>query len=163
MENHNERITRYMEDLHAAERGLMSILEGHLENKEAPSSIRQICSGVQAAAHGRMARLEIELDRRGHNPSSLKDMVNKAATKLSDLWNIGHDNTDKLTMDLIKAHAAAHLVHGSYHAFRAYSHSTGERIPAELAEEGARSSQESAESLLPAIQGVAGLVSGPAV
>ena len=151
MENSQEQLARYMQDLHAAERGLEDILKGHVEHVDTPSTVRQACSAAAQAARTRMAAIDLNLTRIGGTAGSVRGLVNRAAIAFSDMWSMSHDATGKMTMELIKSHAAAHLIHASYFALHSYAKSIGDQMTEQLAEQGIRDSAATAKSLLPMI------------
>ncbi len=151
MENSNEKTIRYLKDLHAAEAGTADIFEGLSRDDDLEPALRQQASQYFQQTKAQASAIEQRLHALGADNSGAKDFVNSLLSKASDLLNIGHDDEDKLTQDLIKAFAATNLHIGAYESLRAYTTTIGDNETAQFALQGRRQDEQVAKGLLQAI------------
>lgn len=151
MENTNEKAIRYLKDLHAAESGTADIFEGLSKDDDLESSLRQQASGWYQHTKGHASAIEQRLHALGGDNSSAKDFINNLIAKASDLTNIGHDNEDKLTQDLIKAYGGVGILVGSYESLRAFATVSGDNDLAQFAANGRSEDEALAKEILTAI------------
>lgn len=151
MENTKDKTIRYMQDSHAAEAGTADIFEGHAKDNDLDPSLRQAASEFLAQTKEKQRMLESRVKALGGDTSGTKEFVNNMLAKASDLLNIGHDDEDKVTQDLIKAFAAENLLLGSYESLRAYSQTVGDNETAQLAVELRGTSEGIAKKIFGAI------------
>lgn len=151
MENSNEKTVRYLKDLHAAEAGTADIFEGLSKDDDLEPALRQQASQFYQQTKAQASAIEQRLHALGADNSGAKDFVNNLLSKASDLLNIGHDDEDKLTQDLIKAFAATNLHVGAYESLRAYATTIGDTETANFATQGRQQDEQVAKALLQAI------------
>lgn len=155
MESNVEKSRRYLQDLHAAECGTEQLLLTYASNSSAPESVRSTSTEVVMQCRNRQRQIEERLSQLGGNISTTKDWVDTMASQFTMLWNAGHDNIEKMTVDLVKAYATCHLLKGSYCALSSFSDSIDDYGTKELADKGMEESTHVAGSLIPLIQQIA--------
>lgn len=151
MENTREKTVRYLKDLHAATVGTADIFEGLSRDGDLEASLRQQAAGWHSAAKTQAHSIEQRLHALGSDNSSAKDFVNSLIAKASDLTNIGHDDEDKLTQDLIKAYGGVAILTGSYESLRAYAQVAGEADLVGFARQGRQQHEQLGQQVLAAI------------
>jgi ferritin-like metal-binding protein YciE len=151
MENTREKTARYLKDLHAATVGTADIFEGLSRDGDLQGDLRQQAASWLSAARGQAGAIETRLHAVGSDNSSAKDFVNGLIAKVSDLTNIGHDDEDKLTQDLIKAYSGVAILVGSYESLRAFATTSGDAELAGFARQGRQQHEGLAKSVLAAI------------
>ena len=150
MENTKERLVRYIQDAHAAEVGIVEILENFIaevNNEPARAAFEEHLAVTRSQAQ----RLEARLTTLGSGTSSGKGFFNSMMGKLTDLMHAGHDTYDKTTQDLIKAYGTEHLEIGMYTSLMAYAESIGDSETAALAKQIISEEQEAADKVFPMI------------
>jgi ferritin-like metal-binding protein YciE len=150
METPQERLLRYLDDAHAAEVGIEEMLRAaidHANNVQAKSAFQEHLAVTQNQAQ----RLEQRIIALGGKTSGGKGIINSILGKVSDLVNIGHDDFDKATQDLIKAYSTEHLEVGMYTSMKAYAEQLGDTETVALAERAMAEEKEAAEILYPLI------------
>jgi ferritin-like metal-binding protein YciE len=152
MEAIRDRTIRYLQDLHAAEKMTLDILDKLADDAEAVSGLRLTAGEAAKECSNWMQTISARVQTLGGNLSGMKDFANSALGVLSDIFNSGHDRADKITMDAIKAHAALHLVHGSCCALKSYAGSTGDPETTAIAERHCTESKNAAERLISGIE-----------
>lgn len=155
METNDEKIKRYLQDLHAAECGTEQLVLMHAGNQRAPESVRNLCGAMVMQCRVRQHNIELRLNQTGGGISVSKDWMDTVAWQLSSLWNAAHDNVERMTMDLVKAHAGSHLLQGSYCALNAFADSVGDIETKELASKCMKECHEMAEGMIPLIDRIA--------
>ena len=151
MENSNEKTVRYLKDLHAAEAGTADIFEGLSKDNDLEASLRQQAAGFHQTTRDQAQAIEQRLHALGADNSGAKDFMNNLLSKASDILNIGHDDEDKLTQDLIKAFAATHLHMGAYESLRAYASTIGDQESVQLAIRGIEQEKQIGQGVFSAI------------
>lgn len=151
MENTKEKAIRYLKDLHAAETGTADIFEGLSKDGDLEASLRQQASGWHQQTKGHATGIEQRLHALGADNSGAKDFINNLIAKASDLTNIGHDDEDKLTQDLIKAYGGVAILAGSYESLRAFATTSGDNELASFAQQGAREEMALGQQIYAAI------------
>ncbi|MCC7231011.1 MAG: DUF892 family protein [Fimbriimonadaceae bacterium] len=159
METLKERTVRYMKDIHAAEKGLLDLLDNLARDADAPGELILICRDAVLDSEHRQAVLADRLKEMGSQPSGIKDFTNSAIGLVVDAMNAGHCREDKRTMDVIKAHAGCHLLHGTYSALEAYASWVNDDATATMAHLHRKETEDTASKLLPGIQACARWVS----
>ncbi|MBC8065088.1 MAG: DUF892 family protein [Chlorobia bacterium] len=152
METNQNRTIRYLQDLHAAELVTDDVLDKLADDAEAVTTIRVAAGNCAKECERRRETLAARLSLLGGQASGMKDFTNSALGVLSDIYNAGHDRTDKVTMDAIKAHAALHMIHASYAALHVYATSAGDSETADFALKYRDEAMKSAETLIPGIE-----------
>lgn len=150
MEEPRERLIRYLHDAHAAEVGITGVLRDAIKgvnNEQARAVFQEHLAVTETQAQ----RLEARLKALGSDNAGGKDFLNTVMGKLSDLMNIGHDDYDKTTQDIIKAYSTEHLEIGMYTSLAAYARAIGDNETAALAEEIIAEEQDAAQKLYPLI------------
>lgn len=150
METPQERLLRYLDDAHAAEVGIEDMLRSAVDrtnNVQAKTAFQEHLAVTQNQAQ----RLEQRLISLGGRTSGGKGILNSIIGKVSDLVNIGHDEFDKTTQDLIKAYSTEHLEVGMYTSLKAYAEQLGDSETAALAERAIGEEKEAADTLFPLI------------
>jgi len=154
MQNSNDRLIRYVQDAHAAEVGIANMLEEAISganNLQVKSTLREHLDVTRVQAQ----RLETRLHALGGDTSSGKGFLNSLMGKVSDLVNMGHDDYDKTTQDLIKSFATEHLEMGMYSSLEAYATAFGDMETAALARQLFEEEKEAAAKVFPLIAIVA--------
>jgi len=151
MENTNEKAIRYLKDLHAAESGTADIFEGLSKDDDLEADLRSSAAGWYQHTQSHQTAIQQRLQALGSDNSGTKDFINNVLSKASDILNIGHDDEDKLTQDLIKAYAAVSLNVGAYESLRAYSATIGDHDLSSFAEKGRSEDEGLAKDVLKAI------------
>lgn len=154
MQNNNDRLIRYVQDAHAAEVGIANMLEEAISganNLQVKSTLREHLAVTRVQAQ----RLETRLHALGGDTSSGKSFLNSLMGKVSDLVNMGHDDYDKTTQDLIKGFATEHLEMGMYSSLEAFATACGDTETATLARQLFAEEKEAAEKVFPLIAIVA--------
>lgn len=152
MESPTHKTIRYLQDLHAAEKVTEDILDKLADDAEAASEVRVSAAECARECQHRQESISARIKVLGSERSALKDFANSAMGIVSDIFNSGHDRTDLITMDTIKAHSAIHLVHGSYCALEAFCEMLGDRETAGLANLYRKETELAAARLVPAIE-----------
>jgi len=150
METPQERLLRYIDDAHAAEVGIEDMLRSAIDRTnsvQAKTAFQQHLAVTQDQAQ----RLEQRLISLGGKTSGGKGMLNSIMGKVSDLVNIGHDEFDKTTQDIIKAYSTEYLEVGMYTSLKAYAEQLGDGETAALAERAIGEEKEAADTLFPLI------------
>lgn len=155
MESNTEKVQRYLQDLHAAECGIEQMVLMHATNLRAPESVREACSKFVMDCRVRQQAIEDRLTQFGSTNSATKDWMDAIASQLTALWNAGHDNVERMTMDLVKLYASGHLLQGSYCALAGFADSIGDVQTKRLGERGIEESKEMAEAILPFVDRIA--------
>jgi ferritin-like metal-binding protein YciE len=151
METTLNRTIRYLQDVHAAEKVTEDLLDKLSGDGEAVPEIRLVAGEGATECEKRRETVGARIQALGGQTSGLKDWTNSAMGVLSDIFNSGHDRTDKITMDAIKAHAALHMLHASYSALASFAGYVNDAETASIAERYSRESMMAAERLIPAI------------
>lgn len=152
METLKERTVRYLKDIHAAEKGLLDLLDNLAKDADAPGELSLICKDAFLDSEHRQTVLADRLKEMGSQPSGIKNFANSAIGLVVDSVNAGHSRDDKRTMDVIKAHAGCHLLHGSYSALEAFASWVNDDATATMAHLHRKETEEAAGKLLPGIQ-----------
>jgi len=150
METPQERLLRYLDDAHAAEVGIEDMLRtaiDHTNSVQAKSAFQEHLAVTQNQAQ----RLEQRLIALGGKVSGGKGILNTIMGKVSDFVNMGHDEFDKSTQDIIKAYSVEHLEVGMYTSMKAYAEQLGDSETVALAERAISEEKEAAETLFPLI------------
>jgi ferritin-like metal-binding protein YciE len=155
MEDTRDRTIRYLQDLHAAEKGAEDALEGLTRDDDTPGEVRTMASEALQNTRSRVNAIDRRITELGGDTSGMKDWGNTAMAKISDLFGSAHDDEDKLTQDLIKSHAGAHLIHGSYRALCSFCEATGDAQTLQLAQTNAMQVKTYAETALTAVDAAA--------
>lgn len=154
MQNNNDRLIRYVQDAHAAEVGIANMLEEAIDganNIQVKNTLQEHLDVTRVQAQ----RLEARLHALGGEPSSGKGFLNSLMGKVSDLLNMGHDDYDKTTQDLIKGFATEHLEIGMYSSLEAFATAAGDTETASLAHQLMQEEKEAADKVYPLIAQVA--------
>ncbi len=154
MQNSNDRLIRYLQDAHAAEIGIAKMLEESIDganNVQVKTTLQEHLDVTRVQAQ----RLETRLHALGGEPSSGKGFLNSLMGKVSDLLNMGHDDYDKTTQDLIKGFATEHLEMGMYSSLEAYATAYGDTETAALARQLFDEEKQAAEKVFPLIAMIA--------
>lgn len=150
METPQERLLRYLDDAHAAEVGIEDMLRAaidHTNSVQAKAAFQEHLGVTQAQAQ----RLEQRLISLGGKTSGGKSILNSIMGKVSDLVNVGHDEFDKTTQDIIKGYSTEHLEIGMYTSLKAYAEQLGDNETVALAERAISEEKEAADALYPLI------------
>lgn len=150
MENHSERLVRYLQDAHAAETGIEEMLKDAAGTDDADAA--RLFEEHLTVTRSQTARLEQRLQELGGDTSGGKGMMNKVMAKVGDVLNMGHDKYDKTTQDLIKAYATEHLEMAMYEALIVYAEAAGDMQTAALAREIQDEERQTAERIFPMIE-----------
>ncbi|RYG31224.1 DUF892 family protein [bacterium] len=151
MENTTEKAIRYLKDLHAAESGTADIFEGLSKDGDLEADLRSSAASWYQHTQAHQSAIQQRLHALGSDNSGAKDFVNNVLSKASDLLNIGHDDEDKLTQDLIKAYASVSLNVGAYESLRAFASVAGDQDLASFAQQGRSDDENLAKDVLKAI------------
>lgn len=152
MESTKAQTIRYLQDLHAAEKLTEDILDKLADDAEAVATVRTVAAEGVRESTMRRETLEARVRSLDGNLSSLKDFANSTMGVLSDIFNSGHNRADKITMDTIKAHAALHMLHGSYCALSEFATAVNDPDTQQIAERYMEEAMASADRLMPAIR-----------
>ncbi len=155
METNRDKAIRYLQDTHAAEKAAESMLAGLADGTDCPVDVRVSAATGLQQCRNRITLISQRLTEIGGDNSTLKDWLDNAMAKVSDLMNRGHDDIDKTTMDLVKAHAGGHALHGIYCALASYSKATGDTATQELADRAQKECHDFAHDLIPLIEACA--------
>ncbi len=155
-ETPQDRLIRYIQDAHASEVGIVSVLNDLINDVDIPQ-VRAAFQEHLAVTESQAQRLEQRLLALGAHPSDGKGVLSKITGKLGDLMHISLDKDDKITQDLIKAFATEHLEIGMYESLISYSEAIGDSQTAQLARQIQSEEQEAADKIFPLIQQVAKL------
>jgi ferritin-like metal-binding protein YciE len=154
MQNNNDRLIRYIQDAHAAEVGIANMLEEAINganNLQVKTTLQEHLDVTRVQAQ----RLEARLHALGGETSGGKGFLNSLMGKVSDLLNIGHDDYDKTTQDLIKGFATEHLEIGMYTSLEAFATAMGDTETASLARQLIQEEKDAADKVYPLIALVA--------
>jgi ferritin-like metal-binding protein YciE len=140
-----DRLIHYLSDAHAAEVGLLEVLEDAVELCDGPAraGIKEHLAQTKSQAQ----RLERRLEQLGADRSGAKGMMNAMLGKIGSMMDIGHDESDRQVQCLIKLYGAEHLEMGMYEALAAYADAVGDVETANLAREIHSEEQAAADKL----------------
>ena len=150
METPQERLLRYLDDAHAAEVGIADMLRSAIDrvnNVQAKAAFQEHLAVTQNQAQ----RLEQRLISLGGKTSGGKGILNSIMGKVSDFVNVGHDEFDKTTQDIIKAYSTEYLEVGMYTSLQAYAEQLGDTETVALAVRAIAEEKEAADALYPLI------------
>ena len=149
-ETPQDRLIRYIQDAHASEVGIVTVLEdfiAEIENPQVKAAFQEHLIVTQSQAQ----RLEQRLVALGSGTSDGKGILNKLMGKVGDLMHAAHDVEDKTTQDLIKAYATEHLEIGMYASLASYAEAVGDTQTAQLALQIQAEEKEAADKIFPMI------------
>lgn len=148
MEDPQERLVRYLQNAHAAEDGVIELLQEFVS--ESNDSVKLLFQEHLAVTQSQASRLQERLHALGHEPSGEKGFFNAllARVPMSDEDSL----YDRTTQNLIKAYAIEHLEQGMYTSLIAYAEACGDEETAMLAEEIMCEEEEAALKLFPMIE-----------
>lgn len=151
MENPQEKLVRYLQDAHAAEVGVRNMLEGFLGDTHDPNLKLAVQEHLTAtrAHEDRLAQL---LRKFNAEPNNGKGFFNTVMARMGEFMNLGHDDYDRTTQNIIKAYATEHLECGMYEALKAYAKAIGDQDVAQVAEEIQQEEKQTSERLWPMIE-----------
>jgi ferritin-like metal-binding protein YciE len=150
MENARERIIRYLQDAHAAEKGVEQALEGFANECNDPD-VKALFEEHLLMTISQARRLEDRLNLLNSGPSNAKGFLNALMAKMTEVFQGAHDEYDKNTQNLIKAYATEHLERGMYEALYTYATAVGDTDTARLAREIQMEEELTAERIFPLI------------
>jgi ferritin-like metal-binding protein YciE len=151
METSKERICRYLQDAHAAEMGIVSALDGFVNDTD-DTNIRSVFQEHALQSKDQANRIENRLRELGEEPSSGKSFLNNIMAKASEIMQGAHDEYDKNTQNLVKAYATEHLERGMYESLYAFATAVGDTQTARLAREIQQEEESMGQKLFPMIQ-----------
>jgi ferritin-like metal-binding protein YciE len=151
MKDAGERLIRYLQDAHAAEKGIADMLEGAIDDTD-NQQIRSQLEEHLVLTRSQAFRLEQRLVALGADTSGGKGFFNSVMAKVADMMNAAHDDYDKTTQNLIKAYATEHLERGMYEALSAYAEAVGDHDTAALAREIQKEEEQTGNKLFPLIR-----------
>lgn len=145
-EDFKERMIRYLSDAYAVEEGGLSSLkdiaaEAHVED------VRTVVSDHISVTQSQMDRLSGRIAALGGDQPGGKGLIDKMIGKGSDMLNIFHDKSDKLTQDVIKAYSLEHFEIGMYTSLKAFADIVGDYETSQLADSIMSEEQLAAERL----------------
>lgn len=149
-EDARQRITRYLQDAHAAETGIEDILEGFINDTDDPN-VRSVFQDHLVQTQSQINRLDNRLRELGEEPSGGKGFLNSMMAKAGEIMHGAHDEFDKNTQNLIKAYATEHLERGMYESLYAYASAVGDMQTAQLAREIQVEEEQTAQLIWPLI------------
>lgn len=150
METAQEKLIRYIQDAHASEVGITTVLKDFIDEVNNPQ-VKAVFAEHLQVTQSQAQRLEQRLIALGSKKSDGKGIVNQLMGKVADLMHAAHDPEDKTTQDLIKAYATEHLEFGMYASLESYSEALGDMETARLARQIASEEKEAAEKIFPLI------------
>jgi ferritin-like metal-binding protein YciE len=145
-----DRMIHYLQDAHAAEVGILEMLEDAIDICDEPA--KSLVRGHFELTKSQAQRLENRLEQLGGDRSGAKGMMNTLMAKFGSAMDIAHDEVDRQTMCVIKLYATEHLERGMYESMAAYADSIGDAETARLAREIQREEEEAGQKLFPLIQ-----------
>jgi ferritin-like metal-binding protein YciE len=154
MESPQEKLIRYLQDAHASEVGIVTVLKDFIDEISDPQ-IKALFQEHLQVTHSQASRLERRLLELGSGTSDGKSFMNQLIGKMGDMMHAAHDTEDKTTQDLIKAFATENLEIGMYESLYSYSEGLGDRETAQLARQIQSEEKEAADKIFPLISIVA--------
>jgi ferritin-like metal-binding protein YciE len=153
-DNTRDRTIRYLQDAHAAETGMVQILDSYIDDTD-DTEIRTLFQSHMATTRSQADRLEQRLRALGGDPSGGKGFLNSLVAKAADVMNSGHDEYDKNVMNLVKAYGAEHGERAMYESLYAWASAIGDMETARLAQEIQMEEEQTAERIFPLIRAYA--------
>jgi ferritin-like metal-binding protein YciE len=150
MENAKERIIRYLQEAHAAEKGIDQALQGFIDETDDPT-IKALFEDHLLLTRSQARRLEDRLKMLNADVSGPKSFITQLMARGSELLHTGYDEYDRNTQNLIKAYATEHLERGMYEALYTYATAVGDTDTARLAREIQMEEELTAEKIFPLI------------
>ena len=149
-ETPQSRLIRYIQDAHASEVGIVTVLKdfiAEITNPQVKAAFQEHLIVTESQAQ----RLEQRLTALGSGTSDGKGILNTLMGKVGDLMHAAHDVEDKTTQDLIKAYATEHLEIGMYASLASYAEAVGDAQTAQLALQIQAEEKEAADKIFPMI------------
>ena len=149
-ETPQSRLIRYIQDAHAAEVGITTVLKDFIAEID-NAQVKAVFQDHLMVTESQAQRLEQRLVALGSGTSDGKGLINKIMGKAADLMHASHDTEDKTTLNLIKAYSTEHLEIGMYESMISYSEAIGDTQTAQLARQIQAEEQEAADKIFPLI------------
>ena len=144
------RLFRYIQDAHAAEVGITTVLKDFIAEVDS-AQVKAVFEEHLIVTESQAQRLEQRLIALGSGPSDGKGLLSKIMGKAADLMHAAHDTEDKTTIDLVKAYSTEYLEVGMYESMISYSEAIGDTQTAQLARQIQAEEKEAAEKIFPLI------------
>ena len=152
MEAPNDRLIRYLQDAHAAEVGVIEMLEQFVNDSECKDIPRMLFREHLATTRTQVDRLSDRLRELGASPNDSKGFFTSLLAKSGQVVNLIQDEYDRSTQNLIKAYATEHFEQGMYASIIAYAESCGDEETAIMCEEILSEEEEAALKIFPLIE-----------
>lgn len=149
-ETPQDRLIRYIQDAHASEIGIVTVLKDFI-NEVDNVQVKAVFQEHLAVTESQAQRLEQRLIALGSGASDGKGFLNTLMGKAGDVMHAMHDTKAETTQDLIKAYATEHLEIGMYKSLYSYASAVGDTQTAQLAKQIQAEEQEAADKVFPLI------------
>ncbi len=150
MQAPHERLLRYLDEAHAAEVGIVEMLQDMMQQTQ-QEQIRAAFEAHMLQTKEQALRVETRLRALGGTPSGGKSFFNSMLSRVADLLHGRQDAYDKTTQDVIKAYSVEHLEIGMYAALATFARLYGDRDTEALALQIMAEEQAAADQLRPLI------------
>ncbi|OJU61618.1 MAG: hypothetical protein BGO01_06000 [Armatimonadetes bacterium 55-13] len=135
MESNQDRLVRYLQDLHALEVSSLQMIE-HPLNRDLLTAGTELFDEYCLQVKTQLAALQYQLGRLGHEPSKLKGFFNGLVGVASEWTDIAHDEADRATMACIRYYATSQTKSATYEALSAFAKMINETPVMEMAQAG---------------------------
>jgi len=152
MEAPNDRLIRYLQDAHAAEVGIVEMLEQFINDAECHDIPRMLFREHLATTRSQVDRLTDRLRELGAQPNEGKGFFTSLLAKSNQVVNLTKDEYDRSTQNLIKAYATEHFEQGMYASIISYAEAYGDEETAIMCEEILSEEEEAALKIFPLIE-----------
>ncbi|MES4793040.1 MAG: hypothetical protein C4321_08695 [Chloroflexota bacterium] len=145
-------LRRYLQDAIAAEESFEDQLRTMAKDSEQPE-VQQVFAQHADETRSQHERLKVRLDALGGNPSTMKSWMAHLFGMTPKIGQMGHDDAEKGTQNLIAAYAVEHTEIAMYEALACAASVVGDTETEQLARQIQREEKMAAEkvwNLLPA-------------
>lgn len=149
----NDAICRYLEDAIAAEQNFESTLRANAKEADYPQ-VKALFEQHADETRRQHERLSARLTELGGKPSGVKSFLAHMFGMAPKMAQLGHDDAEKSTQDLVMAYSVEHSEMAMYQALIQACEAAGDTVTAQLARDIQAEERRTAEliwSLLPTI------------
>jgi ferritin-like metal-binding protein YciE len=150
----NDVICRYLEDAIAAEKNFENTLRANAKEAEY-AECRALFEQHAEETHSQWQRLETRLRELGGKPSGVKSFLAHMFGMAPKTAQLGHDDAEKTTQDLVMAYSVEASEMAMYEALIAACEEAGDAITAQLARDIQAEERRTAELIWSHIDSVA--------
>jgi ferritin-like metal-binding protein YciE len=150
MEDKTNRIIRYLNDAWAVEKALVDSLKDMGEEANDPA-VRALLLEHSQVTHQQEESLEARIRQLGGETQTYKGYLNQFIAKAGDFMNMGHDQYDRTTQNLMQCFATENFELAMYESLAAFADAVGDAETAQLARQIQQQERETAEKLWPLI------------